>query len=90
VLAELSPLSDNWVFGLIFCEALVGGVHAANRTLRRSPEKPADRDWFRENLVRETSPAIADAVVDGLFAIDKTRRMKLQEFLELLRREWEV
>lgn len=90
VLADLSALSDNWVYGLIFCEALVGGVHAANRTLRRMPEKPADRDWFRENLGRATSPAIADAVVDGLFAIDKLRRMKLQDFLELLRREWEV
>jgi len=90
ILADLSALSDNWVYGLLFCEALVGGVHAADRTMRRTPEKPADREWFRENLGRATSPAIADAVVDGLFAIEKSRRMKLQEFLELLRREWEV
>ncbi len=90
ILSELSPLSDNWVYGLIFCEALVGGIHAADRTLRRTPEKPEDRDWLRENLSRVTTPAIADAVVDGLFAFDKTRRMKLQEFLGLLREEWEV
>lgn len=90
ILADLSALSDNWVYGLLFCEAVVGGVHAADRTMRRTPEKPDDREWFRENLGRATSPAIADAVVDGLFALEKSRRMKLQEFLELLRREWEV
>lgn len=90
VLMDLSPLSDNWVYGLIFCEALVGGVHAADRTQRRTPEKPEDRDWFREELGKATSPSIADAVVDGLFALEKSRRMKLQEFLALLRKEWEV
>lgn len=90
ILNDLTALSDNWVYGLLFCEALVGGVCAANRTLRRTPEKQADRDWFREQLTKAASPAIADAVVDGLFAFDKTRRMKLQEFLAILGKEWGV
>ena len=91
ILAELTALSDNWVYGLLFCEAILGCIkNDEDRTQRHTPEKPEDRDWLRENLARETSPAIAEAVVDGLFAFDKTRRMKLQEFLELIRKEWGV
>ena len=86
-LADLSTASDAWVYGLIFCEALVGGVHDVDRTRRRTPERPNDRDWFRENLGRETSPAVADAVVDGLFALQRSQRMPLQDFLALLQKE---
>lgn len=90
-LNDLTVLSDNWVYGLLFCQAILGCIkNDDDRTQRHTPEKSEDREWLRENLARETSPTIADAVVDGLFAIDKTHRMKLQEFLELLRREWEV
>ena len=90
-LNDLTALSDNWVYGLLFCQAILDCIKKDDdHTQRHTPEKPEDRDWLRENLNRETTPKIAEAVVDGLFAIDKTRRMKLQEFLELLRREWEV
>ena len=89
-LADLTPAADAWVFGLLFCEALVGGVHDPDRTKRRWPEKPADRDWFRERLGAEAGPKIAEAVVEGLFALQADRRMALSDFLDVLRGEWGV
>lgn len=89
-LADLATASDAWVYGLLFCEALVGGIHEADRTRRRSPEKPEDRDWLREALGAAVSPRLADAVVDGLFALRRDHRMALRDFLTLLREEWDV
>lgn len=89
-LADLSTASDAWVYGLLFCEAVVGGIHDVDRTRRRWPEKPEDRDWLRERLAAEISPKLADAVVDGLFALQRARRMTLRDFLLVLRSEWEV
>lgn len=89
-LADLSAASDAWVYGLLFCEALTGGIHDENRTKRRWPERPEDRDWLREALSGTVSPRLADAVVDGLFCVRRDRRMALGAFLRILRGEWEA
>jgi hypothetical protein len=89
-LADLSPASDAWVYGLLFCEALVGGVHEPDRTKRRWPEKPEDREWFFQRLSEAESPDLARAVVDGLFALQAGHRMPLSDFLDVLRKEWGV
>ena len=86
-LAELSLASDTWVYGLLFCEALVGGIHETRRAHRRSPENPEDRDWLRNRLNRAASPAIAEAVIDGLLAPEASHRMAMSDFLALLQRE---
>ncbi len=87
-LAELSLASDAWVYGLLFCEALVGGVHDPDRTKRRWPERPADREWLFQRLSEQESADLAHAVVDGLFALQASRRMSLSDFLVVLRKEW--
>ncbi len=87
-LADLSLASDVWVYGLLFCEALVGGVHDPDRTKRRWPGKPDDREWFFQRISEEESANLAHAVVDGLFALQASRRMPLSGFLAVLRKEW--
>ena len=89
-LADLSPASDVWVFGLLLCEALVGGIHEEDRTKRRWPERPGDRDWLKERLAEAESPTLAEAVVEGLFALSPSRRTPLRTFLDQLRKEWDV
>ena len=90
ILADYSLASDVWVYGLLFCEALVGGVHDPDRTKRRWPERPDDREWFFQRLSETESADLARAVVDGLFALQASRRMSLSEFLPILRKEWEL
>ena len=87
-LSNLSLASDAWVYGLLFCEALVGGVHDPDRTKRRWPERPDDREWFFRELAEAESADLARAVVDGLFALQASRRMALSDFLDVLRKEW--
>ena len=89
-LADLTPASDAWVYGLLFCEAVVGGVHEPDRTKRRWPEKSADREWFREALAAAESPVLAEAVVEGLFDRQASGRMSLSDFLAVLRKEWGI
>ena len=88
ILADLTPAADAWVFGLMLCEALVGGVHDVDRTMRRSPERPDDRQWFKDRLSEVCSPGFAEAVVEGLFSIQRITRMGLGDFLAKMREEW--
>ncbi len=89
ILADLTPAADAWVFGLMLCEALVGGVHEVDRTMRRSPERPDDRQWFKERLSETCSSGFAETVVEGLFSLQRTTRLTLDEFLTKMREEWE-
>ncbi len=88
-LADLSTASDVWVYGLLFCEAVAGGIHPSEGGRRRWPERPEDRQWIRERVGAATSPAVADAVVDGLLAPQASERMPLRDFRAILEREWE-
>ena len=88
ILADYSLASDVWVYGLLFCEALVGGVHDPVSTKRRWPERPQDREWFFQRLSDTESADLAHAVVDGLFALQASRRMSLSSFLAILQKEW--
>lgn len=87
-LAELSPASDVWVYGLLFCEALVGGIHDEDRTKRRWPENPEDREWFFQRIEATESADLAHAVVNRLFAPQASRRIPISDFLAILQEEW--
>ena len=89
ILADLTPASDAWVFGLILCEALVGGVHDVDRTQRKSPERPDDRQWFKGRLSETCSPGFAETVVEDLLSLQRMTRLTLDEFLTKMREEWE-
>lgn len=90
-LSDRTLAADAWVYGLLFCQALVGGVYDSNpRAKRRTPERPEDRKWFFEHLQAEAGEALARAVVDGLFALDPARRIPLSRFRETLRKEWRI
>ena len=95
-LAELPLASDAWVYGLFFCEALVGGVCDANLAARHwhaadsqkgTPDN-MDHEWFFQRLSETESPDLAHAVVEGLFAFQASRRMSLSRFLAILQKEW--
>ena len=88
-LAELSPKSDAFVYGLIFCEAVLGCIHSPTLAARKSAASGEDREWMREKLAEKFSPQLADAVIDGLLAIDVAHRMGMAEFHSLLASEWE-
>ena len=95
-LAELPLASDAWVYGLFFCEALVGGVCDANLAARHwhaadsqkgTPDN-MDHEWFFQCLSETESPDLAHAVVEGLFAFQASQRMSLSKFLAILQKEW--
>lgn len=90
-LSELSISSDAWVFGLLFCEALVpDSINDVDHDKRLSPAVEKDRETLRARIGAATSPAIADAVADGLFAPVAAQRMRLSDFRAILEKEWEL
>lgn len=87
-LAELSIKSDSFVYGLIFCEAILECIHCATAAARKSATNNVDRDWIKNALSEKLSPKIANAVVDGLLALEVNRRMNMADFLQILAEEW--
>jgi hypothetical protein len=96
ILSDYSLASDAWVYGLLFCEALVGGVCDANFAARHwhaaDPQKGTsddmDHEWFFQRLSETESPDLAHAVVEGLFSFQASRRISLSKFLKIVRKEW--
>lgn len=83
-LVDLSTASDAWVYGLMFCEALVpGSIQSHN------PEDPENLKWLASALAGPARfPEVVECVVDGLFEKRPSRRATMEKVYAVLRKNW--